>query len=119
MVAQVADLNSGAFGFVQLAKDLETGEQVAIKFIERGEKVHALPLQLLMHTVKVEANAMHPDVIANITQPSACALQISKYVEREIMNHKQLRHPHIVELREVRISAARSTDIVDPLRGNA
>ncbi|KAK9915345.1 hypothetical protein WJX75_007906 [Coccomyxa subellipsoidea] len=61
---KVADLNRGAFGFVQLAKDLETGEQVAIKFIERGDK-------------------------------------ISKYVEREIMNHKQLRHPHIVELREV------------------
>ena len=28
-------------------------------------------------------------------------LQISKYVEREIINHKQLRHPHIVELKEV------------------
>lgn len=46
----MADLNRGAFGFVQLAKDLETGEQVAIKFIERGEKVYALPLQLLMPT---------------------------------------------------------------------
>ena len=32
-------------------------------------------------------------------------VQISKYVEREIMNHKQLRHPHIVELREVRASS--------------
>ena len=40
-VLQVADLNRGAFGFVQLAKDLETGEQVAIKFIERGDKVRA------------------------------------------------------------------------------
>ncbi len=29
-------------------------------------------------------------------------MQISKYVEREIVNHKQLRHPHIVELKEVR-----------------
>ena len=36
---QVADLNRGAFGFVQLAKDVTTGEQVAIKFIERGDKV--------------------------------------------------------------------------------
>ncbi len=39
--------------------------------------------------------------------PHACladqnALQISKYVEREILNHKRLIHPHIVELREVR-----------------
>lgn len=39
---QVADLNRGAFGFVQLAKDLTTGEQVAIKFIERGDKVTRL-----------------------------------------------------------------------------
>jgi serine/threonine-protein kinase SRK2 len=38
---QVADLNRGAFGFVQLAKDVTTGEQVAIKFIERGDKVHS------------------------------------------------------------------------------
>ena len=30
-----------------------------------------------------------------------CITQISKYVEREIINHKQLRHPHIVELKEV------------------
>ena len=37
--SQVADLNRGAFGFVQLAKDVTTGEQVAIKFIERGDKV--------------------------------------------------------------------------------
>jgi serine/threonine-protein kinase SRK2 len=36
---QVKDLNSGTFGFVQLCKDKSTGELVAIKFIERGDKV--------------------------------------------------------------------------------
>ena len=38
-----------------------------------------------------------------ITLPLHCGdmMQISKYVEREIINHKQLRHPHIVELKEV------------------
>ena len=41
--SQVADLNRGAFGFVQLAKDVTTGEQVAIKFIERGDKVDHRP----------------------------------------------------------------------------
>jgi hypothetical protein len=40
---QVKDLNSGTFGFVQLARDRSTGELVAIKFIERGEKVRPLP----------------------------------------------------------------------------
>ena len=28
-------------------------------------------------------------------------MQISKYVEREILNHKRLNQPHIIELREV------------------
>ena len=36
---QIKDLNSGTFGFVQLALDRTTGRQVAIKFIERGDKV--------------------------------------------------------------------------------
>ena len=31
---QIKDLNSGTFGFVQLALDRTTGRQVAIKFIE-------------------------------------------------------------------------------------
>jgi serine/threonine-protein kinase SRK2 len=36
---KVKDLNSGTFGFVQLCKDKTTNELVAIKFIERGDKV--------------------------------------------------------------------------------
>ena len=36
---KVKDLNAGAFGFVQLAKEKETGERVAIKFMERGHKI--------------------------------------------------------------------------------
>lgn len=38
---QIRDLNSGTFGFVELALDKITGQQVAIKFIERGDKVKA------------------------------------------------------------------------------
>lgn len=36
---QIRDLNSGTFGFVQLARDKQTGEMIACKFIERGDKV--------------------------------------------------------------------------------
>jgi len=36
---QIRDINSGTFGFVELALDRTTGQQVAIKFIDRGEKV--------------------------------------------------------------------------------
>ena len=38
-LAQIRDLNSGSFGFVQLAKDKVTGKKVAIKFIDRGDRV--------------------------------------------------------------------------------
>ncbi|MEW5304040.1 MAG: hypothetical protein WDW38_003165 [Sanguina aurantia] len=61
---KIKDLNSGTFGFVQLAKEKATGEIIAIKFIERGEK-------------------------------------ITKYVEREIINHRCLVHPHIIQYKEV------------------
>lgn len=30
-----------------------------------------------------------------------CPMQITKYVEREIMNHRSLMHPHIVQFKEV------------------
>ena len=36
---KIKDINSGSYGFVQLCQDTRTNEQVAVKFIERGEKV--------------------------------------------------------------------------------
>lgn len=61
------NLNAGAFGFVQLAKDkLNKGAYVAVKFIPRGE-------------------------------------HINEYVEAEIINHRQLLHPHIIQFQEVRL----------------
>ena len=36
---KIKDINSGSYGFVQLCQDNRTNEQVAVKFIERGEKV--------------------------------------------------------------------------------
>lgn len=65
---KVADLSSGSFGFVQLARNTATNELVAIKFIERGDRVN-------------------------------------RYVEAEILNHRMLRHPHVVEFHEVFITA--------------
>jgi serine/threonine protein kinase len=64
------NLNAGAFGFVQLAKDkLNKGAYVAVKFIRRGE-------------------------------------HINEYVEAEIINHRQLLHPHIIQFQEVRCCTA-------------
>lgn len=39
--SKIKDINSGSYGFVQLCQDSRTNEQVAVKFIERGEKVHS------------------------------------------------------------------------------
>jgi hypothetical protein len=36
---QIKDIGSGNFGVAKLMKDKATGEMVAVKFIERGEKV--------------------------------------------------------------------------------
>mmetsp|Transcript_32449 Transcript_32449/g.58064 ORF Transcript_32449/g.58064 Transcript_32449/m.58064 type:complete len:345 (-) Transcript_32449:136-1170(-) len=36
---KIRDLNRGSFGFVQLARAMDTGKEVAIKFIDRGSQV--------------------------------------------------------------------------------
>lgn len=101
---QLEDLNKGTFGFVQLAYDRVMRQQVAIKFIERGDKVGA-------HTRMFEQSWS----LAQETLPAAMQrgapgskphipflAQVTKYVQREILNHRRLIHPHIVEMREVR-----------------
>lgn len=60
----VRDLGSGNFGVARLMRHKKTGEFVAVKFIERGDK-------------------------------------IDKNVEREIVNHRMLRHSNIIGFREV------------------
>mmetsp|Transcript_20871 Transcript_20871/g.66093 ORF Transcript_20871/g.66093 Transcript_20871/m.66093 type:complete len:340 (-) Transcript_20871:17-1036(-) len=60
----VKDIGSGNFGVAKLMKDLSTGELVAVKYIERGEK-------------------------------------IDDNVRREIINHRLLRHPNIIQFKEV------------------
>lgn len=65
---KIRDINAGSFGFVQEARNLRSGEHVAIKFIPRGR-------------------------------------YINKYVAREIVNHSHLLHPHIVQFKEVFLTA--------------
>ncbi|GAU29276.1 hypothetical protein TSUD_226470 [Trifolium subterraneum] len=59
------ELGSGNFAVTKLAKNIKTGELVAIKYIQRGDK-------------------------------------IGKNVEREIINHRFLSHPHIINFKEAR-----------------
>ncbi len=58
---RIKDLNAGAFGFVVLARDTETDEAVAIKFMKRNavNKVSLLPV--------ASASALHtaPDALTH------------------------------------------------------
>ncbi|CAN1278370.1 Serine/threonine-protein kinase SRK2E [Linum perenne] len=60
----VRDIGSGNFGVARLMRDKQTNELVAVKYIERGDK-------------------------------------IDENVQREIINHRSLRHPNIVRFKEV------------------
>nr|QLL22064.1 SnRK2.3 [Fagopyrum tataricum] len=60
----VRDIGSGNFGVARLLRDKVTNELVAVKYIERGDK-------------------------------------IDENVQREIINHRSLRHPNIVRFKEV------------------
>ncbi|PSS02562.1 Serine/threonine-protein kinase [Actinidia chinensis var. chinensis] len=60
----VRDIGSGNFGVARLMRDKQSEELVAVKYIERGEK-------------------------------------IDENVQREIINHRSLRHPNIVRFKEV------------------
>eukprot|EP00897_Mesotaenium_endlicherianum_P006396 jgi/Mesen1/5785/ME000293S04937 len=64
----VRDIGSGNFGVARLMRDKKTKELIAVKFIERGEK-------------------------------------IDENVQREIINHRSLRHPNIVRFKEVFLTA--------------
>lgn len=59
--AYIRPLNSGASGFVQLALDTRTNEQIAIKFIERGKRTchRIIARELLNH----RECAMHPHIV--------------------------------------------------------
>ncbi|XP_062212506.1 serine/threonine-protein kinase SAPK8 isoform X3 [Phragmites australis] len=60
----VRDIGSGNFGVARLMRDRRTMELVAVKYIERGEK-------------------------------------IDENVQREIINHRSLKHPNIIRFKEV------------------
>ena len=50
------------------------------------------------------APADAPLWVQHISQATLLPLQVTKYVEREIINHRCLMHPHIVQFKEVNIS---------------
>lgn len=94
----VKDIGSGNFGVAKLVRDKWTRELLAVKFIERGQKVweywigliflYGLPSFPLGSLFLVDWGVL-------------LVLQIDEHVQREIMNHRSLKHPNIVRFKEV------------------
>lgn len=78
---KIRDLDKGAFGWVQHARNRLTGEEVAVKFIELGARFY------------------------------------QKYVEREIINHRMLAHPHIVGFKEVFVTTKHLAIVMEYVGG--
>eukprot|EP00850_Spirogloea_muscicola_P012989 SM000086S23041 [mRNA] locus=s86:203523:205684:- [translate_table: standard] len=76
----VKDIGSGNFGVARLMRDKKTRELVAVKYIERGEK-------------------------------------IDENVQREIVNHRMLRHPNIVRFKEVMLTPTHLAIIMEYAAG--
>lgn len=72
--AQLEDLNRGTFGFVQLAYDRVSRQQVAIKIIERGDKVYRSNSAALTFAKQNRSAALHSmDEIRHVMAVTATA----------------------------------------------
>ncbi|KAI7746922.1 hypothetical protein M8C21_020651 [Ambrosia artemisiifolia] len=76
----VRDIGSGNFGVARLMRDKRTKDLVAVKYIERGEK-------------------------------------IDENVQREIINHRPLRHPNIVRFKEVILTPTHLAIVMEYVAG--
>ncbi|KAF2308689.1 hypothetical protein GH714_012940 [Hevea brasiliensis] len=83
----IKDLGSGNFGVARLVRDKKTKELVAVKYIERGKSVHAM-------------GCNYRQFQSVIISEYLCDA-IDENVQREIINHRSLRHPNIVRFKEV------------------
>jgi serine/threonine-protein kinase SRK2 len=103
----VRDIGSGNFGVARLMRNRATGDLVAVKYIDRGDKVR-FPLPPLQ-SAKPTGRRLVLVLVLMWRAVLALALQIDENVQREIINHRSLRHPNIIRFKEVRQrQAARS-----------
>lgn len=108
-------------------RDKATGELVAVKFIERGDKVRgeegrgvwgerererrrrgdrgplATTSKEKKEKTKKTQKLSHPNLLH--LYPSPPPQQIDRNVERELVNHRSLLHPNIVRFKEVFLTA--------------
>lgn len=98
---QVSKLGRGNYGITMLLRHRQTGDLVAGKFIDRGGMVRSrLGLRLRMWRSVTRWVRPFCDNMPHTT-PCIHAPQINVNVDREILNHRLLVHPHIIRFHEV------------------
>ena len=115
---QLGTLGTGASGTVELMRHSDSGEVVAVRFIERGQQVvhdlrrpstaqppHIVPVSRLRRYSLARRRPFEHELLARIEHCAYHALvlasQVTKHVEREVLNHRSLLHPHVLQFREV------------------
>ena len=100
----VRELGRGNFGVTVLMQHKRTGEEVAAKIIKRGAQVPA-PRPCPSGPPPPSPPHRRPST-APTARPVAAA-QINVNVERELLNHRPLYHPHIIRFMEASADCVR------------
>lgn len=105
------DIGSGNFAVAKLVRDNCTNELFAVKFIERGQKVFfifftfsisvsfSFSLLVIIYYLSGFVMVWVCDFVCGLLWKYV--LQIDEHVQREIMNHRSLKHPNIIRFKEV------------------
>ncbi|KAL3613707.1 Serine/threonine-protein kinase srk2i [Castilleja foliolosa] len=94
----IRDIGSGNFGVARLMRDKQTKELVAVKYIERGDKVRDIGSGSCGITRLMRDKQGNELVAVKYIERG---FPIDENVQREIINHRSLRHPNIVRFKEV------------------
>ena len=97
----IRELGRGNFGVTVLMQNKHTGEEVAAKIIKRGAQVLPPWATPTSHPRAHRRPLLSTAVRACRTARPVVAAQINVNVERELLNHRPLYHPHIIRFMEV------------------
>jgi serine/threonine-protein kinase SRK2 len=103
---RVRDLNSGAFGTVILARNRSTGRQVAVKLLPRGDRVGRVSEEKDGTRRRggdgggERARGAGPSAPPTDPRPPPFSVPSPQYVERELINHSNFCHPHVIQFKE-------------------
>ncbi|KAK6128954.1 hypothetical protein DH2020_037297 [Rehmannia glutinosa] len=96
----VRDIGSGNFGVARLMRDKQTKELVAVKYIERGDKGKQRNIGSgTCGIARLMRDKQSNELVA--IKYIERGFPIDENVQREIINHRSLRHPNIVRFKEV------------------